>query len=93
MDLMTFGKIIIIAIVAEAVWETSKMTYEAGSFSFDRIGALVVSLIIAIGTGLDIMTLAQVPIQYPIIGMVLTGILISRGANVVHDIFVKIQGK
>jgi len=37
--------IIMIALIAESVWETLKMTWQEGKISIDRIGALVVALI------------------------------------------------
>ncbi|GAA0825216.1 hypothetical protein [Clostridium tertium] len=82
--------IIMIALIAESVWETLKMTWQEGKISVDRIGALVVALLLAIGTRLDILSLIDIKTSIPYLGIVLTGILISRGSNFIHDLLVKI---
>lgn len=84
-------KLIVLAAIGEAVWETFKMVWQEGKLTFDRVGALFVGLVLALGTGLDLFTLIGIPIIIPYIGMVLTGVLISRGANFVHDLFKKIE--
>ncbi len=84
---MDFLSVVIVALVGEAIWETIKMTWQHGKVNIDRIGALIVGLVIAIAAGIDIMDIIGVPMRIPYVGTVLTGVLISRGANFVHDIF------
>lgn len=91
MMFMELINLVIIALLGEAIWETLKLIWDKGKFSWDRIGALVVGLIVAIGTGFDIFTLSGIPISIPYVGLILTGILISRGANFVHDLLSKLQ--
>jgi chromate transport protein ChrA len=86
------GIIIIAALLAESVWETGKMVWQQGKVSVDRVGALVVGLVFAMGAGLDLCALLGIGFIYPIIGQVLTGILLSRGANFVHDLFKSVEG-
>lgn len=81
----------VVALVTEAVWETLKMTWQNGKFCIDRIGALVVGLIVAFATNVDILELVGVPVVFPYIGIILTGILISRGSNFVHDLYEKMS--
>ena len=88
MDILT---IVIIALVAEAVWETLKMTWQEGKVSIDRIGAIVVSILIAFGAGIDLFVVVGVPLNIPLLGILLTGLLISRGANFIHDLYSKIS--
>lgn len=78
--------LIILALIGEAVWETLKMTWQNGKLNTDRIGALVVGLLLAFGSGIDLMKAFGVPVVIPYLGIILTGLLISRGANFVHDI-------
>jgi hypothetical protein len=89
---MTIGGLIVAAILAEAVWETGKMVWQEGKLQVDRIGALVVGLLIAIGAGLDVCALLGLTFAYPIIGQIATGILFSRGANFLHDLFKRVEG-
>ncbi|MDU7243281.1 hypothetical protein [Clostridium sp.] len=82
--------IVMIALIAESVWETLKMTWQEGKVSIDRIGALVVALVLSIGVRLDILSLLGINTTIPLLGVILTGILISRGSNFIHDLLVKI---
>ncbi|MDO6355306.1 hypothetical protein Q3V94_09570 [Caloramator sp. CAR-1] len=79
-------KIIIIAIFTEAIWETLKMIKKDKYFNIDRIGAILVSVFMCIIFDFDIFStyLGLTKINY--IGNILTGILVSRGSNFVHDI-------
>jgi len=83
---MNILSIVVLALIGEAVWETLKMTWQNGKVSIDRIGALLVGLLLAIGTGMDLLETAGITMRIPFVGTVLTGILISRGANFTHDI-------
>lgn len=82
--------IVMVALIAESVWETLKMTWQEGKVSIDRIGALVVALVLSIGVRLDILSLLGINTTIPLLGVILTGILISRGSNFIHDLLVKI---
>jgi hypothetical protein len=81
----TFFLVLVIAAMVEAVWETLKMVWQEGKFSFDKLGALVIGLLVAFGNGIDVTELMGVQMKLPYLGIVLTGILISRGANWMHD--------
>jgi len=89
---MTIVQLLIVALVGEAVWETCKMFYQKGKVSLDRIGAAVVGLLIAFGAQMDIFLLVGISLVIPYLGYVLTGLLISRGANVVHDLWSAMTG-
>ena len=77
--------IVMVALIAESVWETLKMTWQEGKVSIDRIGALVVALVLSIGVKLDILSLLGINTTIPLLGVILTGILISRGSNFIQD--------
>lgn len=83
--------LVVISLIAESVWETLKMTWQEGKLSIDRVGALVVGLVLAIGTKLDILALVGIEASIPLLGIMLTGILISRGSNFIHDLISKLQ--
>lgn len=88
---MNMMQLIIVALIGEAVWETIKMTWEKGKVSVDRIGAIGIGLLLAIGTGMDLMEIVDVPMKIPYVGVVLTGLLISRGANFLHDLLASVN--
>lgn len=83
---MGFVQFLVIAFIAEAIWETLKLVWEDGKLSIDRVGAVIVGLLLALGTRLDLLEMIGVPTYIPYMGIVLTGLLISRGANFAHDL-------
>lgn len=86
-----FLQVMVIALLAEAIWENLKMVWQDGKISIDKIGALIVSIVISIVTQLDVFAILDFGITVPFIGSFLSGILISRGANVIHDLLNKIE--
>ena len=88
---MQLIQLVILAMIGEAIWETLKMVWQEGKLNIDRIGALAFGLLIAFVTGADLLNLISIPAKVPYVGIALTGILISRGANFVHDLLKKIE--
>lgn len=89
---MEYDQLVIVAILIEAIWENIKMVWQNGKFSIDKIGSLVISILICILAKIDIFPIVNLSIMVPVIGSILTGIIVSRGANFVHDLFNKISG-
>ena len=85
--------LVVVAIIAESVWETLKITWQDGKVKVDRVGALVVSMLIVFGTRLDMLSLLGIETVIPFLGIILTGILISRGSNFIHDLLVRLSNK
>lgn len=90
--MVTIGIIIVAALLAESIWETGKMVWQEGKVSIDRIGALVVGVIFAVGAKLDLCVFLGICFAVPLIGQILTGILLSRGANFIHDLLKATEG-
>lgn len=94
-------QLILLALLIEAVWETGKMVWQERHINVDRAGALLVGMGVAIGAGVDAFTMVGLPLTVPflgdgivigaVIGAGLTGIILSRGANFVHDLIKRIQ--
>lgn len=89
---MEYAQLVIVAILIEAIWENIKMVWQNGKFSIDKIGSLVISILICILAKIDIFPIVNLSIMVPVIGSILTGIIVSRGANFVHDLLNKISG-
>jgi hypothetical protein len=85
------AKLVVLAMMGESIWESLKMLWQKGKLHIDRVGALAVGLLLAVGTGIDLFELVKIPLIVPYLGMVLTGILISRGANFIHDLLKRIE--
>ena len=84
-------KVIILAFLVEAIWENLKMIFQNGQIQFDRVGALITGIIVAIAMNLDIFVVMGFDPVIGFIGVVFTGILISRGGNFIHDLFSKLE--
>ena len=89
---MEYAQLVIVALLIEAIWENIKMVWQNGKFSIDKIGSSVISILICILAKIDIFPIVNLSIMVPVIGSILTGIIVSRGANFVHDLFNKISG-
>ena len=84
-------QLIVIAFLVEAIWETLKMVWQEKKASVDKIGALVVGIIVAFTLNIDIFIAIGLNPIINYVGVVASGILISRGGNFVHDLFKKIE--
>lgn len=90
---MSIVTIITIALLVEAVWETLKMVWQEGKININTIGALIVGIAVSILAKIDIFAMQDINLSIPLIGWALTGILMSRGANFIHDLFNKLGEK
>lgn len=90
---MDFAQLIIIAILVEAIWENLKMIWQSGKFSIDMLGSLIVSITLCTLVKIDIFPIVGLNIAIPIVGSVFTGIIVSRGANFVNDLFKKLRSE
>ena len=90
---MEYTQLIIVAILVEAIWDNCKMIWQNGKFSIDKIGALLISITVCLLTNIDIFPIVGLSLVIPYIGSTLTGIIVSRGANFVHDLFNKLNNK
>lgn len=81
------------AIVVEALVEYGKMVGRAcatGGFktALTHLAAVAVGVALCMLTGADLFAAADIAFALPAVGRVLTGVLISRGANYLSD-FIK----
>ena len=90
---MSIVTIITIALLVEAIWETLKMVWQEGKISINTIGALIVGIAVSILAKIDIFAMQGISLSIPLVGWILTGILMSRGANFIHDLFNKLGDK
>ena len=88
---MDYVQLVIVAILVEAIWTNIKMIYDKNKISISMIGSLVISILLCILTQVDIFSVIGLPLSIPIVGSILTGIVVSRGANVLNDLLSKIK--
>jgi len=90
---MQYTQLIIIAILVEAIWENLKMIWDKNKLNINMLGSLLLSMIICVLAQINIFTIVGIELIVPIIGYLLTGIIVSRGANFVNDLFSKLNNK
>lgn len=90
---MDFAQLIIIAILVEAIWENLKMIWDKNKLNFNMIGSLLLSMIICVLAQVNIFEIVGINLIVPIIGSLGTGVIVSRGANFVNDLFKKLKGE
>ena len=83
--------IIILAFLVEAIYTNLRMIWDSEKFDWNRLGALLVSVVVSVFASVDIFPALGINMIVPYVGSVLTGILISRGANVIFDVLKKIN--
>lgn len=84
-------QIITLAFLVESVWETIKMVWQGGKLSIDRVGALILGLGVAVVYQVDLLAMVGITGTFNYVGALLTGVLISRGGNYIHDLVSRIN--
>lgn len=90
---MDYAQLIIIAILVEAIWENLRMIWDKNKLNINMLGSLLLSMIICTLAQINIFEIVGINLIVPIIGSLLTGIIVSRGANFVNDLFKKLKGE
>lgn len=91
---MDFTHLALVALLVEAIIQTLKPVYDKEKgFNRDAIFSLLVGIAICLLTGVDFFAELGLPIGVPYVGAALTGVIASRGSNVVHDVFKFVQAK
>lgn len=88
--------IIALAIVTEALVEYGKSIGKAVAgndikAAVTQVAAMVVSVLLCFAAGADLFKIAGINFAWPWVGVILTGILGSRGANYLSDFVKKIH--
>lgn len=88
---MEYVQLLIVAILVEAIWENIKCVYKNKKIQLNMVGPLVLSIIVCLCASIDIFPIIGVEMIVPFIGSVLTGIIISRGANILSDLIKRLK--
>ncbi len=81
------GLSIFVEAVTEAFKSLSPRVHGLGS----RLLAFFIGIVVCVASRVGIVGLLGLSIRYPMIDYVLTGIIISRGSNIVHDMVTKLR--
>lgn len=90
---MEITGLIIVAILIEAIWENLKMIWKKGKFNVNMIGSLILGIIICVLAKINIFSIVGIELSIEVVGFIFTGIIVSRGANFVNDLFSKLKGE
>lgn len=90
---MDYAQLIIISILVEAIWENLRMIWDKNKLNINMLGSLLLSMIICTLAQINIFEIVGINLIVPVIGSLLTGIIVSRGANFVNDLFKKLKGE
>ncbi|HEU4607869.1 MAG TPA: hypothetical protein VFS31_07150 [Chitinophagaceae bacterium] len=94
MDNITF--FITFALFIEAMVETLKWIFQTGPdgkplLDWVRIAALVLGVSACTAFNIDLFAAAGFQTNVPYVGAIGTGIILARGANVIHDLIDKLE--
>lgn len=78
--------ILTLAILTESVITYFKEFLSARCFSSGMVSSILIGITVAFAYDLDIPKCFEINSSVPFFGNVLTGILISRGSNYIHDV-------
>lgn len=82
-------QILVLAFLVESIVDTMQLVYVEGKVSTPKILALVTGILIAYSVKLNIFTILKIE-GIELVGILLAGILISRGGNFINDLFQRI---
>lgn len=96
------GTIALLIVLTEGIWEffsgvipqTWKDRAKAKSFPLDRMGTLLVALVLCFGA-IDVNILAELglPFKWSVVAIIITAIFVARLSNPVHDFLKFIESK
>jgi len=81
--------IVLLAVIVEVVTNGIKAVFpliKGENRNGSRLMAAIVGITLCITTGIGILHKLNINVRYDLIDFIITGIIISRGSNAVHDI-------
>lgn len=90
---MEISAVLVMAVIIEAIIAYVKTWVVEKKIQWPQIVAVLFGIVISFAYGLDIPALVGIKSGIAYVGNVLTGILISRGSNYIHDLYKNIISK
>lgn len=81
-----FLSILFLAIIVEGIVTYVTTIYTQHRMHWESVVACVIGIVVSITYSIDLFELVGMTSHVPFVGMVLTGILISRGSNYMFDL-------
>ncbi|NMB00186.1 MAG: hypothetical protein GX971_01495 [Firmicutes bacterium] len=80
------GKVLAIAFIIEVLTNTIKTTLPDLDSRYIPLISGILGVTLAWATGVGILSTLDIPVRYVVLDHLVTGIITSRGANIVHDL-------
>lgn len=80
------------AIVIEGVITYIKEIFVNKNVMWQQVLGIILGIVVAIGYNADLFALFGLTSTIPLLGCVLTGVLLSRGSNYIFDLVKQLQG-
>ena len=87
-----FFVLVLMAIVIEGVITYIKEIFVNKNVMWQQVLGIVLGIVVAIGYNADLFALFGLTSTIPLLGCVLTGVLLSRGSNYIFDLVKQLQG-
>lgn len=84
------SKMVMAAVLVEGIITYFNEFFVTGDAPWQMIFSLVLGIIVAVAYKFDLPKYLNMESNVPYVGCILTGILISRGANYIYDLLTKI---
>jgi len=78
--------LVLLAVVVEQVVGIIKSAIPKVRNSYSALAAIIVGIALCASTEVGVLAALNVPVVYPAIDYIVSGLLISRGANLIHDL-------
>ncbi len=85
--------VLILGVTVEAIIEYISLIFADKTFNWKQLVALILGVGLALLAQVDLFNAVGVTFIVPYVGMILTGIIFSRGANYAADFIKLIQNK
>ncbi|EEG77641.1 hypothetical protein [Dethiobacter alkaliphilus] len=83
--------ILVLAIIVEFSTEIIKSVFPSIRGKLSKIAAILLGMILCVSTGSGILASFNIIPIYPLLDYLLTGLLISRGSNIIHDLVSRLE--
>ncbi len=83
--------IFVLAIIVEFSTEVLKSIVSSIRGPYSRGAAVLIGIILCVSTRSGLLSIFNIYPLYPLIDYLLTGMIISRGSNIIHDLVSKME--
>lgn len=83
---MEYFGLFFLAVIVEGVITYINQFFVKGVLKWEMVFSILLGVFVAVAYGVDMLAMVGMKTPIPLVGSILTGILISRGSNYVFDL-------